>query len=364
MSLVLKGIGTALPLYSITQQHAMELSRKVCHPTARQFEKLQNLYRRTKIEERASVLLEPKEAAETEQSFYLPSDEGTARGPTTAERMIRYVEEAAPLACRAAENAIQEAEIISSQISHLVTVSCTGFSAPGFDIRILKELKLSPSVARTHIGFMGCHGAMNGLRVASALTETSAEACVLLCAVELCTLHFSYEGDIDKVVANGLFADGAGAAVGVSEKARDSSHSWRVGATGSFLFPDSEEAMTWNIGNYGFEMTLSPRVPSLIAKFLRPWLEAWLAEKNLRMNEIRSWAIHPGGPRILKAVTSSLNLPAEATAVSEEILKRHGNMSSATLFFILSRLRALEAPRPCLALGFGPGLAAEAVLWV
>jgi predicted naringenin-chalcone synthase len=121
--------------------------------------------------------------------------------------------------------------------------------------------------------------------------------------------------------------------------------------------------MTWRIGDHHFEMTLSKRVPSLIAGGLRPWLEAWLASQGLRRDGVASWAIHPGGPRILSAVEEALELRPEASATSRAVFADCGNMSSPTVLFILERLRRERAPRPCVALGFGPGLAAEAALF-
>src|SRR5262249_17792845 len=134
--------------------------------------------------------------------------------------------------------------------------------------------------------------------------------------------------------------------------------------SGACLIPDSEDAMGWTIGDHGFEMTLSKRVPALIASNLRPWLSGWLAEQNLCIDDIASWAIHPGGPRILDAAAESLGLPTEATRPSREVFAAHGNMSSPTVLFILEHLRTQRAPRPCVALGFGPGLCAEAALFL
>jgi predicted naringenin-chalcone synthase len=221
-------------------------------------------------------------------------------------------------------------------------------------------LKLPPTIQRTHIGFMGCHAALNGLRVAAAFAGADRAATVLLCATELCSLHYYYGWDPEKVVANALFADGAASVVGASSDLPDC---WRVAAAGSCVFPDSEGDMGWVVGDHGFEMTLSKRVPGLIARNLRPWLERWLGAQNVELNEVGSWAVHPGGPLILTAVEEALNLPKSATAVSREVLANHGNMSSPTILFVLDRLRARRAPRPCVALGFGPGLAAEAVLF-
>src|SRR5262249_34184924 len=145
------------------------------------------------------------------------------RGPTTAERLRVYAEEAGPLALRAARSALTKAGVDAGQVSHLVTVSCTGFFAPGVDADLIAGLKLSPSVQRTNVGYMGCHGALNGLRVARAYAEADPDAVVLTCAVELCSLHYHYGWDAGRIVANAIFADGAAAVVG---RAVDVSGAW------------------------------------------------------------------------------------------------------------------------------------------
>lgn len=325
--------------------------------------RLAALYQRTQIQTRGSVLLEAPDGSGPRQSFFPQAEHGTDRGPRTAQRMQRYAQEAAPLALGASQRALAAAGLTAPQINHLVTVSCTGFGAPGVDIALMKALKLAPTVSRTHVGFMGCHGALNGLRVASALMRTEPNARALLCAMELCSLHFYYGGDPEKAVANALFADGAAALVAGSD-AQAPASAWRLAATGSCLFPDSENAMTWRIGDHGFEMTLSSGVPGLIANHLPSWLAAWLFQHGLKVPQVRSWAIHPGGPRILTTIAACLNLPQEATVVSREVLVECGNMSSPTVLFILERLHCRGAPRPCVALAFGPGVSVEAALFV
>ena len=275
--------------------------------------------------------------------------------------MLRYQNEAAPLAIGASHKAFEEAGVQPDRVTHLVTVSCSGFSAPGFDVALIKALQLQSNVARTHIGFMGCHGALNGLRVAKAFIEADSSACVLLCAVELCSLHQQYGWDPEQIVANSLFADGAAAVVCVGETYRDDSI-WRVAASGAAIVPDSEDAMSWRIGDHGFEMTLSARVPELIQHELRPWLESWLEENGLTISTVGAWAIHPGGPRILGAFGDATGLDRPNLAASYQTLAEYGNMSSPTVLFILERLRRANALRPCVALGFGPGLAIEATL--
>ena len=362
--LAILGIGTAVPPHRIAQGEAAELAKELCAQSRQETRILPALYRRTRVERRGSVLLEPGEGAQVKQSFFMPAKAEDDRGPTTEERMIRYVEGAPALAIAASRRALTESKLESSRIRELITVSCTGFMAPGLDRFLIQEFGFSKTLGRTHVGFMGCHGAINGLRVASAFAAASSTAGgILLCSTELCSLHFYYGGDPEKMVANALFSDGAAALVGVPS-AMAPQDAWRVAATGSCLFPDSSEAMTWAIGNHGFEMTLSAAVPGLISDQLRPWLEDWLGHYHLGLRDIRSWAVHPGGPRILDAVTRCLDLPDEAPRVSREILAEYGNMSSATLLFIVERLRARNSPRPCVAVGFGPGLVAEAALFL
>lgn len=365
MTLAILGLGTALPATRLTQAEAMAVARAVCCRTPEQESWLPGLYAHSGITTRhlafgQAVVDDVLQGTDHSGSVFLPKG-GDDTGPTIGQRMRAYAEQVGPLAEQAARSALADAAIEPSAITHLVTVSCTGFRAPGVDIALIRRLGLPPTVERTHIGFMGCHGALNGLRVARALGEASPNARVLLCAVELCTLHYHYGWEPQQMVANALFADGAAALVGVPGAA--ASEAWQLAANGACLFPDSDDAMTWTIGDHHFEMTLSKRVPSLIASGLRPWLEAWLASQGLRRDEVASWAIHPGGPRILSAVEEALALRPEASATSRAVFADCGNMSSPTVLFILERLRRERAPRPCVALGFGPGLAAEAALF-
>ncbi len=272
------------------------------------------------------------------------------------------IERVRPLALEAARRSIEASGVATEDFTHLVTVSCTGFSAPGFDVALIEGLGLPARVERTHIGFMGCHGALNGLRVARAFAESDPEARVLVCAAELCSLHFRQGAESERFVANALFADGAAAVVGAAEWP-DRPAAWRLAASGSYLAPDSAEAIGWRIGDHGFDMELSPRVAGMIAEHLGPWLESWLARQGLGLEDVASWAVHPGGPRILESVRETLDLEESATSVSREVLAECGNMSSPTVLFILDRLRQRRAALPCVALAFGPGLVIEAALF-
>lgn len=356
-SMFLASIGTANPSHRITSSDAAEIAQKFACETPAQQRLFHTLYRRCGVVTRHSVVLERSEGAlDTRQSFFGPDE------PTTRDRMLRYEAEAGPLAVSAARRALDDAAIAPARVTHLVTVSCTGFYAPGCDATLIRALELPRDVARTHVGFMGCHGALNGLRVARGFVGADPAAVVLVCAVELCSLHHQYGWDADKIVANALFADGAAATVAVSGETPARPDSYRVIASGSTLIEDSDDAMSWRVGNQGFAMTLSPRVPDLIGQHLRPWIESWLARHGLGLDSVASWAVHPGGPRILSAVGETLDLEPSRLQVSQGVLTELGNMSSPTILFILDRLRRAGAGRPCVALAFGPGLAVEATL--
>jgi predicted naringenin-chalcone synthase len=368
------GVGTAAPGHDAAQSDAAGLHAALSGLDAVRSRVLRTLYRRSGVERRGSVLLEGGDGPLLgRQDFYRPMRDEGDQGPSTADRMARYERLAPELALRAARNALESGGTDARDVSHLVTVSCTGFASPGVDARLVEDLGLPRDVTRTQVGFMGCHAALNGLRVAHGYARGAPDQRTLVCAVELCSLHFAYGWDAEAMVANALFADGAGAVLcGGAETAptarspggTEPSRPWTVSSTGTVLLEASGQDMTWRIGDHGFRMTLSPRVPDLIARDLRPWLAGWLAESGLEVEQIRSWAVHPGGPRIVDAVEGALGLDGRRTQAARDVLAAHGNMSSATILFILERLRSTDAPLPCVALAFGPGLVAEAVLFV
>jgi prepilin-type processing-associated H-X9-DG protein len=366
MSIAILGLGTAVPPTVVTQAEAGQVARTLCCRSKEHETWLPVMYDQTGIRTRhmswgQNAMTDLLHGTKSSGSVFLPTGRADDRGPTTGQRMEHYADQAVPLALEASGRALAQARIPPATITHLLTVSCTGFRAPGVDVALIKNLRLMATVQRTHIGYMGCHAALNALRVGSAFTGANPEARVLICATELCSLHYHYGWDPQKMVANALFADGSAAVVGVGPQAAPAD-AWRVSANGSCLCPDSEEAMTWTIGDHGFGMTLSKKVPGLIASHLRPWLVGWLAENGVTLEGIGSWAIHPGGPRILDAVEEALHLDRAATSTAREVFADFGNMSSPTVLFILDRLRGQRAPRPWVALGFGPGLAIEAAL--
>jgi predicted naringenin-chalcone synthase len=263
-------IGTASPDYSIEQSDAVAFAQEI-GITTRWLNALPALYRKSGVRKRGSVLLTAAQGAPmTRQSFYPKATPESPFGPTTADRMSQYAKHASPLAAKSATIALDRAQLHSSQITHLVTVSCTGFVSPGIDHQLIQTLSLPPTVQRTHVGFMGCHGAINGLRTAKSIAESDPDAIVLVTAVELCSLHQQYTEDPQQLVANSLFADGAASVIvgtrspfTAPPNANDSSSKdrcWQIVSSFSFYIPNTAETMSWKIGDHGFSMQLSPEV--------------------------------------------------------------------------------------------------------
>ena len=335
---------------------------------------LPKLYQKSGVRRRSSVLLGPDHLEpDLRQSFYTPPTETAPYGPTTAQRMEVYAQHAGPLISKTSQLAIDRAGIAPSRITHLVTVSCTGFVAPGLDHALIQAHKLRETVQRVHVGFMGCHAMVNGLRVAQAICQSDPSAVVLVGSVELCSIHQQYSEDPEQIVANSLFSDGSASAIVVPYRQAlampQVDPSWRMVSSLSLKVPDSADLMTWKIGDHGFQMTLSSHVPKRIEEELRAPLETWLGTLGVSTKEIKQWVVHPGGPRILDAVEGAMGLGSESLSASRETLANYGNMSSPTIVFIMEEiLRRSESeglPREkglWLVLGFGPGLHAEAIL--
>jgi len=363
MSLLITGLGTALPEHTVPQMDTYTHTREFCCETDEHRRVMELIYQGSGVSSKASVVIEKPDGVNYGTKFFLPRHDLEDRGPTTNDRMQQYEQHALPLALQSSQAALSQAGQDLSEITHLVTVSCSGFSAPGFDIGLIEELGLSRDCSRTHVGFMGCHGSFNGLRVAKGYVEADPSAVVLMCSVELCSLHYHYGWSIEKVIANALFADGSAAVVcrsGANKPAQ--TPKYELIRNASHLLADSSHAMSWKIGDHGFEMTLSQKVPSMIDKHLAPWMSSFLAKEGLTIQDVKGWAIHPGGPRILDACLSALSLSGEHVEAARETLSAHGNMSSATVLFLLNRLKQQPIQGPVVALGFGPGLTIEAML--
>lgn len=350
----LLSIGTAVPERVITQDAVADMACRIAGQNGRE-RAIRAIYRRAGVSSRGSVLI----GSDGVMSLFREKPGVSPDGPSTGERIGVYTASASELATRASDQAIERSGVHASEITHLVTVSCTGFEAPGVDCALIERLGLPARVRRTHVGFMGCHGAINGLAAAKAYAESDPGACVLVCCVELCTLHFQYADDASVAVANALFADGAAAAV---VRAHGAGGAPAIRGVESVILPGTRDCMTWRIGDRGFVMTLSSRVPDVLASSVPAWVRGWLEMRGLGVEDVRSWAVHPGGPRVVSSVAEGLGLDPASVAASRDVLREHGNMSSPTVLFIVERLLRDGGGLPLVAMAFGPGLAGEAVL--
>jgi len=296
---------------------------------------------RSGIEHRWSVLAEEDARLDEGIGFY-----GGA-SPSTAARMAIYAREAPELALQAIAGLPE-----LGTPTHLVVASCTGFVAPGIDQIIARRLGLG-DVERVLVGFMGCYAAVTALRTARHIVRSQREARVLVVTVELSSLHHQEELDLEPLLMGAQFGDGAAAAIVTADEA-----GLELGEGISAALEDSEDLITWRIGDNGFHMTLSGEVPGRIAAALGdPALQQKITGGRPAA-EIEGWAVHAGGRSILDAVEKGLRLAPTALDESREVLRMCGNMSSSTLMFALERVMRKQ-PASGVALAFGPGLAME-----
>jgi predicted naringenin-chalcone synthase len=336
-------IGTAVPKNKHLQSEILKfmLAKTNFSPTEQRMVKL--MYGMSGIESRYSVL----------DVFSHSEQEGFFETETKVQdRLSIYDREAVMLA----QAAIKDAEIELSKVTHLITISCTGLSAPGLDIALVKALDLDPEIERTSVNFMGCYAAIHGLKMADAIAKSRADASVLVVSVELCTLHFQAENKLDFITSNLLFGDGA-ACVLVNSKGTG----LRIDSFYSKLFLEAENSMAWNISENGFLMKLATDVPDIVFQNINGFIATALAKLKSVDRDNFEWLIHPGGRKILEASAKALGLKTEALAASFGVLKAYGNMSSATLLFILKAV--FHSPKKHLLLtGFGPGITMESVI--
>lgn len=279
--------------------------------------------------------------------------------PTTALRMERYAQEAPELAMQAIDRL--DPDIAAQGITHVIVASCTGFVAPGLDQILIRRTGIDPSAERTLVGFMGCYAAVNALRLARHIVRSEPEARVLVVNVELCTLHLQDTQEVERLLAMLLFSDGASAALVTADDTGIALGDFRSAAIGG-----SEDLITWHIGDHGFAMHLDGQVPIRIGEALSHERvrndDAGLL-RGRPPSDYDLWAVHAGGRSILDAVEKGFELPSDALQPSREILRRFGNMSSATLMFVLADMLAKHGGSGTkadgLAMAFGPGLAAE-----
>ncbi len=276
--------------------------------------------------------------------------------PNTTRRMQAF-EQFAPRLARCALDKLSLSLDERRAITHVIVTSCTGLYAPGLDFEVVKHLGLNTSVERTMIGFMGCYAAINALKSAHHIVRSEPQAKVLVLNLELCSLHLKETQDLEQMLSFLLFADGCAACLITSE-----SEGLAIESFLAVNLPETSQLITWRIGEMGFDMQLSGKVPGEIRRTLAEAGE--LVTRGRPKESIEVWAVHPGGRTILDAVEQGMGLPPEALAHSRDILARYGNMSSATVMFVLEQvLRHAQSGQSGCAMSFGPGVTAETMLF-
>lgn len=358
-------ISTSSPPYKVDQVKAAEELKLRMSGKAAIARLIDMAARNSGINNRYIVI--PDAENNLHNKFYTYED-GSYLKPDTMQRMKQYKDWSIKLTCEAVEKLMQINRVNPNDIKRLITISCTGFFAPGIDYHLINKFKLPASVKRTHIGFMGCAAALAGINTvweALSIQEENLSK-ILLVAVEICSIHLQTDATRDNILANMIFADGAAAAIFSNYNNYPDKYGFKIISANSVLFKDSAEYMGWKIGNYGFEMMLSSELPKIILKTGIPNVLSILEKTGINKNEIKFWALHPGGRSILDSLQQGLELSEEQMQPSRIILRDYGNMSSVSILFVLREI--LHKPQLtngdyCCAIAFGPGLTMEVVLF-
>ncbi len=359
MEVAITAIGTANPAYKRSQREVAELVSRALRLKSVESRLLKSVYRATGIEARYSVLSDYcKQPGEFE---FFPNDPSDPY-PSTSARMKIYKDNALNLAISAIEDCFRNENKID--VTHLITISCTGMYAPGLDIEIVQKLNLKSSVKRTAINFMGCYGAFNGIKVADAICKADENAKVLIVSVELCTLHFQKNISLDNMISNSIFADGA-AAILIESKPKQKKYFWLEGFYCDLL-PQASQEMAWHIADNGFDIVLSSYVPDVIQNGIENFTQKLLNQYQKVFSSIDFFAIHPGGLKILQACEKALQITKEHNKYSYHVLRNFGNMSSATILFVLKAIwddiKNDANNKTIFSCAFGPGLTLESML--
>ena len=352
-------IQTAVPEFKYTQDELRDRMKEIVGGSEKDKRLLHHIYGRSGIKSRYSVVDDFK----SEGSFQLFFN-GQGASPGTKSRNDTYIKKGRELYTEVAHKLMDASDLDPSRITHLITVSCTGFYAPGPDFDIIRSLGLQSSTERYHLGFMGCYAVIPALKLAHQLCAANKNATVMVVSVELCTLHFQARPVLDDMISASVFADGGSGAI-ISGTQPESGPYYSLDGFESAIMDKGKEDMAWSIGDQGFNMTLSSYVPEILGDGLTPFLNPIFDKYSLDQSDIDLWGIHPGGRAILDKVEKTLSLNDDALAASRTVLSQFGNMSSATILFVLKQIlnQPSEAiPQKTLAMAFGPGLTIESAL--
>lgn len=361
MEPAITAIGNAVPLYRQSQQMIFDSMIRRLGLNRVEQRMLKTIYKEAGIEYRHSVL---EDFGEDGKCALFP-DDFSGEFPGTQKRMKVYKDNALSLAMSAVEDCfLPLGNFNMGGITHLITISCTGMSAPGLDIELVRHLKLSNNTQRTTINFMGCYGVFNGLKVAHSICKGDRKAKVLLVSVEMCTIHFQKTASLANFISSTLFSDGAAAVL--IEGNSSQTQSLILQDFYCDLIPESQQEMTWEIGDQGFDIALSSYVPHLIEKGIGKFVERLLMRQTFKFANIDYFAIHPGAKRILEACEHALNIEPSSNYFSYEVLRNYGNMSSATILFVLKKIwesvSSSDHKKNIFCCAFGPGLTLESMI--
>jgi predicted naringenin-chalcone synthase len=371
MTVYVRALETAVPPTLLIQHEARDVFAAQPGLTRLGSRLVTTCFDSAAIDTRYTAVRELTLDSTAENPQFFDPQTGLLRSPSTKARNNLFAEEATKLFIEAADAAVSKCDGIDPlDITHLVTVSCTGFFNPGPDYKIVRALGLNPAVQRYHLGFMGCYAAFPALRAAKSFCEAEPSAVVLVVCAELCSLHVRTSNDPDTIMGSALFADGAAAAIVTAREDLPYPPLLRLDHFETVLTPVGEDSMAWNIGDEGFEMVLGNYVPHIIDDHIVGALEPLLARdpslRGLAYRDITHWAIHPGGRSILDKVQSRLDLTDEQLRPARETLRNYGNMSSATVLFVLKHILELpprEGDERVCSMAFGPGLTVETGLF-
>lgn len=364
MSVFIHDIATAVPDQIYEQDFLREKMKEYISDDRATRSIIHRIYSKSGIDTRHTVV-EDFNANGDPRLFF--QRDGTMETPSTGKRNRLYARHAKKLFVDVARSLLEKNPSVNSDdITHVITVSCTGFFAPGPDYEIVKQLGLASSTQRFHLGFMGCYAAFPALKMAKSFCESQENAVVLVICLELCSLHLQKSDRADHLISASVFADGGGGVLVSSRRPANGRPVISLDNFATAIAEQSEDDMAWTIGDTGFNMVLSSYVPEIIESNLLPSVQPLFDAYGIEEHRITHWAIHPGGRAILDKVEKNLDIRPEQLASSRTTLSEYGNMSSATIFFVLKHLwnQPMQSDSEyILAMAFGPGLTIESGLF-
>ena len=354
-------IGTAVPAYRHQQNDILQFMQQVYAFNESDRRKLRFLYNKSHIESRYSVIGDYSRSL-PEWKFY-PHSENIEPFPSLEQRMTWYNRYAPSLSLDAIRHCL-EGKIKEQEVTHLITVSCTGMSAPGLDLQLMELMELPRTIYRSSVNFMGCYAAIHALKIADSICSAERQAKVLVVCTELCTLHFQREPTVDNISSSLLFGDGSAAVLIVPND--NPAKGIKIRNFYSEIITKGKKDMAWELSSSGFLMTLSGYVPDLIEEDFEPLVRSALEKAGMSLSDIAQWCIHPGGKKILEVIEKTLQLRPGQLDQSYQVLREYGNMSSPTLLFVLKKImqhipNSSVPPKESNVFGaaFGPGLTME-----